>query len=186
MRKIISLLLVALILSLPIANDTQAARYFKPSLALLKKSRIIENRQSAYEPLAKELSQTGQTVYAGIASVAPKYLQTPYLYAGITPEGFDCSGYIAYVHNEAGLALSRTSSQGYYNISKKVVQPVPGDLVFFEKTIAAPGITHMGIYIGEGKFIHASTSKGVTYGNVNDTYWKDKFVAYKRLDMLTN
>ncbi|WP_347321040.1 LysM peptidoglycan-binding domain-containing protein [Rossellomorea sp. RS05] len=113
-----------------------------------------------------------------VVNVAKKYLGTPYKWAGTTPSGFDCSGFIYYVFNEAGYSISRTNTEGYYSQAKSVSNPVPGDLVFFENTYKA-GISHMGIYLGNGEFIHASDS-GVVVTKLNNTYWAPKFVGYKR------
>ncbi|GAB4074931.1 peptidoglycan endopeptidase LytE [Barrientosiimonas marina] len=105
---------------------------------------------------------------------------TPYAWGGTTTNGFDCSGFIQYTFNQAGKNLSRLSSEGYYNRAHYVSKPQLGDLVFFENTYAgANGISHMGIYLGDGDFIHAG-SDGVTISNVNSSYWQQYFDGYKR------
>ncbi|WP_249661820.1 C40 family peptidase, partial [Lysinibacillus fusiformis] len=83
--------------------------------------------------------------------------------------------------NQSGLKIGRTCSEGYFNGNTTLVEtPVPGDLVFFENTYKE-GISHMGIYIGDNKFIHAVTD-GVEISDVTYTYWSSKLVAYKRFD----
>ncbi|MGB2991683.1 MAG: cell wall-binding repeat-containing protein [Paenisporosarcina sp.] len=113
-----------------------------------------------------------------LVAKAKQYLGTPYVFGGTTPSGFDCSGYIYYVHNAAGIKLTRTNTSGYYSMTTKVSSPQPGDLVFFSNTYKA-GISHMGIYIGNGSFIHAGGDK-VQINKVTDYYWKDKFTSYNR------
>lgn len=113
-----------------------------------------------------------------VINVAKDLLGTPYVWAGTTVEGFDCSGFIFYAFNQSGSNLKRLSTDGYYDRSYYVNNPEPGDLVFFENTYKQ-GISHMGIYIGNGEFIHAD-EKGVEIANVDQPYWKSKFNGYKK------
>jgi len=110
---------------------------------------------------------------------ATKLLGTPYAWAGSSLSGFDCSGFIYYVYNEAGISLPRTSSTGYYSRSFYVNNPQPGDLVFFADTYQK-GISHLGIYLGNNQFIHAGDN-GVEISSLNETYWKSHFDGFKRL-----
>ena len=110
---------------------------------------------------------------------AKSMIGVSYAWGGQTPAGFDCSGFIHYTYNKAGLDSSRTNTSGYYNRSFYVDKPQTGDLVFFENTYQS-GISHMGIYIGNGEFIHAGTSTGVTVSHVDEPYWKKHFNSYKR------
>lgn len=114
-----------------------------------------------------------------LIAVANEQVGAPYAWAGTTPSGFDCSGFIYYAYKNAGMNISRLSSQGYFDRSYYVDAPEIGDLVFFANTYKS-GISHMGIYIGDNKFIHASSSSGVTIGNLNSSYWKKHFDSFKR------
>lgn len=117
-----------------------------------------------------------------IVNVSLPLLDTPYVWAGVTEEGFDCSGFIYYVFNKAGIAIPRLDTLGMFNRSVAVSEPIPGDLLFFENTYRE-GISHAGIYLGDGKFIHAGTKK-VEISDVELPYWKEKFVGYKRFDQI--
>ncbi|WP_391120394.1 NlpC/P60 family protein [Psychrobacillus sp. L3] len=127
---------------------------------------------------AKQLSSNGQAIYNLAVEFAGRMEGIPYLNAGITMAGFDCSGFIYFVYTQAGLKISRQSSESYFNSSASVSNPLVGDLVFFENTYGV-GISHMGIYIGNNEFIHAGT-KGVEKATLDLPYWKEHFVSFKR------
>ncbi|WP_285396589.1 peptidoglycan endopeptidase [Lysinibacillus sp. fls2-241-R2A-57] len=130
---------------------------------------------------SKEPTANGQAVYKKTIEVANTLVGTPYVYGGITPEGLDCSGFIYYAFNQGGLKIGRDSSEGYFNgNTTQVNNPVAGDLVFFENTYKN-GISHMGIYLGDNKFIH-SGSDGVEVSDVTYSYWSQRLVSYKRFD----
>ncbi|MEH7336182.1 LysM peptidoglycan-binding domain-containing protein [Neobacillus drentensis] len=115
---------------------------------------------------------------AKMISTAKSLIGTPYVWGGSSLSGFDCSGFIYYVANQAGIKIGRYSADGYYSRAYYVTQPKPGDLVFFENTYK-PGISHMGIYLGDNQFIHASDN-GVAISNLGNTYWKQHFDGFKR------
>lgn len=110
---------------------------------------------------------------------AKKFLGVPYSWGGSNPNGFDCSGFIYYVFNQSGKSLSRTNAAGYYNMSTPTTAPKVGDIVYFKNTYAK-GITHLGIYMGNGMFIHAGGDR-VQISSVNDSYWGSHFAGYGRL-----
>lgn len=116
-----------------------------------------------------------------LSATATKYLGTPYVYGGTTSNGFDCSGYTSKVFSDLGIKLNRTSSSQYQQgtaVAKSDLQV--GDLVFFNTS--GSGISHVGIYIGDGKMIHSQTGQGVSYSNVNDPYyWGSRYVGAKRI-----
>lgn len=158
-----------------------------------------ENRASAKSPLFfRNGSSTGTAVSASalkksanyvaasskasaVIATAKKYIGVPYLWAGSTPSGFDCSGFVQYVFKAHGISLNRTAATQYRHgtyVSKSNLQP--GDLVFFQNTYKA-GISHVGIYIGDGKFIHASSSKGVTISNLSSSYYVSHYYGARRI-----
>ncbi|WP_226036196.1 C40 family peptidase [Aquibacillus saliphilus] len=107
---------------------------------------------------------------------AKSHIGTPYEWAGTSPGGFDCSGFIYYAHKQAGKNISRTTAADYYDQATKIKSPQAGDLIFFKNTYKS-GISHMGIYIGDGEFVHASSS-GVQVTSVNNSYWSKYFAGY--------
>ncbi len=119
--------------------------------------------------------------HSSIVDTAKKYLGVPYLWAGTTPAGFDCSGFTQYVFRQHGIQLNRTTldqyKQGVY-VSRNALQP--GDLVFFQNTYR-PGISHVGIYVGDGNFIHASSSQGVVITALSNSYWSPKYYGARRI-----
>lgn len=132
---------------------------------------VEEHKASAAESTVSELNET-----------ATKYLGVRYVYGGTSTKGFDCSGYVRHVFKELGIeSLPRTSSAMYQTgekVDKSDLQE--GDLVFFNTS--GRGISHVGIYIGSGQFIHSSTSKGVVKTSINDKYyWGSKYVGAKRV-----
>ena len=112
-------------------------------------------------------------------SIAKSMIGTKYVWGGSSLSGVDCSGFIYYVLNKAGHSISRCSAQGYYDRSYYVNTPQPGDLIFFAGTYK-PGISHLGIYLGNNEFIHAD-NQGVRITSTSNSYYKKYFECYKRL-----
>ena len=121
--------------------------------------------------------------FAAMLSEAEKYLGYPYVWGGSSPAtSFDCSGFVSWVVNHSGWNVGRLGAQGLYNICTRTGSPRPGDLVFFKGTYAAPdpnGVTHCGIYVGDGMMIHCGDP--ISYANLNSSYWQAHFYAYGRL-----
>jgi cell wall-associated NlpC family hydrolase/transposase-like protein len=119
---------------------------------------------------------------AGITSNAMQFLGRPYVWGGTGPSGFDCSGFVWYVHKISGKNISR-GLWGQMNAGPRVSQSQlqPGDSVFFANTYM-PGLSHAGIYIGGGRFIHASDERtGVTISSMSDSYWGPRFIGATRI-----
>lgn len=122
---------------------------------------------------------TNSTVKA-ITEEAQKYIGVPYQFGGTTPKGFDCSGFIQYVFNRKGIVLPRSADEQYTSGRKISVNALePGDLVFF-KTYDQ-GISHSGLYLGDGYFISATSSKGVAVAKMKSGYWHDRYVGANRV-----
>ncbi|WP_421381977.1 LysM peptidoglycan-binding domain-containing protein [Bacillus salacetis] len=114
----------------------------------------------------------------GVINEAKRHLGTPYVWGGAAPSGFDCSGFIYYVYKQAGMNVSRTNAIGLWNETTRVSNPQPGDLVFFSNTYK-PGISHVGIYLGNNEFIH-SGNRGVEITSLSNSYWNPKITGYTR------
>jgi len=111
----------------------------------------------------------------GLVAFADTLLGSPYKPGGKDPSGFDCSGFTGYVYKKGGYKLT-ASSDSQYAFVKKVKVPKEGDLVFFK--IDGNKISHVGIYAGNGRFIHApSSGKAVSYANLEDRYWKEHYAG---------
>ncbi len=115
-----------------------------------------------------------------ILTYANTFTGVPYKFGGTTPAGFDCSGYIRHVFQKVGVQLPRQADE-QYTVGKKVEKQnlQPGDLVFFETY--EPGVSHSGIYIGDGQFISATSSSGVAVADIDDGYWGPRYVGAKRV-----
>jgi murein DD-endopeptidase len=113
-------------------------------------------------------------------SVAKANLGVPYRWGGITPSGFDCSGLVKYSYSKAGKVLPRTAADMFYTKGYRVSYLQPGDLLFYAPTKASRP-THVAMYIGAGKMIMASSSKGVIVTYTNNTYWNPKYIGAKRI-----
>lgn len=118
------------------------------------------------------------------AWVARKQLNTPYVWGGTTPKGFDCSGLVQYSYQANKLKLPRTASQQYASTKRiPTNQAVTGDLVFFKDTGKRKGITHVGIYLGNGRFIHAPRKgKTVEITQVKNSFWRRHLAGYGRVN----
>ncbi|GEN83046.1 hypothetical protein SLU01_13580 [Sporosarcina luteola] len=118
---------------------------------------------------------------ASIVETATSLKGIKYAYGGTTTAGFDCSGFVRYVFNQHDINLSRTSSGMYASGTKVDKEDLKaGDLVFFNTS--GKGVSHVGIYVGDGSFAHASTSKGVRVDKLNDPYyWGKRYVGAKRV-----
>ena len=121
-------------------------------------------------------------VFAAIIKEAEKYLGYPYVWGGSSPStSFDCSGFVSWVINHSGWDVGRLGAQGLCNICTPVssFNVKPGDLVFFTGTYDTPGVSHVGIYVGNNMMIHCGDP--ISYANLNSSYWQSHFYRYGRL-----
>ena len=121
-------------------------------------------------------------VFAAIIKEAEKYLGYPYVWGSSSPStSFDCSGFVSWVINHSGWDVGRLGAQGLCNICTPVssANVKPGDLVFFTGTYDTPGVSHVGIYVGNNMMIHCGDP--ISYANLNSSYWQSHFYRYGRL-----
>ena len=120
--------------------------------------------------------------FAAIYEEAKKYVGTPYVWGGSTPEtGFDCSGYVCWVYNQNGYDVGRTTANGLWQKSQHIseAEAKPGDLVFFKGTYDTPGMSHTGIYLGNGMMVSAGDP--IKYANIHSPYWEKHLAGFGRL-----
>ena len=134
------------------------------------------------DPVEHEIPEAylADETFAAILAEAEKYIGYPYVWGGYKPStSFDCSGFVSYVYNQCGWDFGRLGAQGLYNISARTSSPKPGDLVFFTGTYDTPGISLVGIYVGDGWMLHCGDP--ISYANLNTSYWQSHFYAYGKL-----
>ena len=118
--------------------------------------------------------------FSALLTEAEKYIGYPYVWGGSSPStSFDCSGYLSWVLNQCGWDVGRLGAQGLYNYCTPTRSPQPGDLVFFVGTYDTPGVSHCGLYVGDGWMLHCGDP--ISYTNLNSSYWQSHFYAYGRL-----
>ena len=140
-------------------------------------NKYIENPPTVWEIPAEYLTDER---FNTLITEAEKYLGYPYVWGGSSPStSFDCSGFVSYVLTNSGLCnTGRLGAQGLYNISTPVSDPQPGNLVFFVGTYDTSGVSHVGIYVGDGMMLHCGDP--IQYSNLNTSYWQSHFYAYGR------
>ena len=139
--------------------------------------KYITNRPPEHEVPESYLDDE---TFAAILKEAEKYLGFPYVWGGSSPStSFDCSGFVSYVYNQCGWDFGRLGAQGLYNICSRTSSPRPGDLVFFVGTYDTAGVSHVGIYVGDGWMLHCGDP--ISYANLNSSYWQSHLYAYGRL-----
>ncbi len=127
-----------------------------------------------------DISRGSNYISRRVIQMSMQYIGVPYVFGGTTPSGFDCSGYVQYVFAHAGISLPRTADVQY-----TVGTPVAtsdlraGDLVFF--STYTYGASHVGIYLGEGNFIHASSSRGVMISGLGQSYYSSRYIGARRI-----
>ena len=149
------------------------------SKALQKaKSLKVDPTDNKLVPFGKILISKSQA--EAIVKTAKKYIGVPYVFGGTTPSGFDCSGFLQYVFKENGITIPRLADE-QYKLGKhvKTTELVAGDLVFF--TTYEAGASHCGIYLGNGQFVHTSSSRGVRIDLLSNIYWAPRFFGAKKI-----
>ena len=149
---------------------------------LFPDSAYVDKRQNGYTDYDIPPEALADGEFAAMIKEAEKYLGYPYVWGGSSPStSFDCSGFVCWVINHSGWSVGRTSAQGLYNICTPVSRGSvrPGDLVFFKGTYDTPGISHVGIYVGNNRMIHCGDP--ISYTNLNTRYWQSHFYTYARL-----
>lgn len=145
--------------------------------------KIVEEILVEDEPIKEELVEgdNGGAPSSDIVSVAQNYLDVPYVWGGTSPSGFDCSGFTQYVFNECGYPLSRIASAQYNDGTPiSYSELASGDLVFFTNTYSTNGISHVGIYMGGGEFIHAANG-GVKISSLSENYYSSRYYGACRI-----
>lgn len=142
---------------------------------------VVERSTNTERMISNQPSDDANDIGTEIVSNAQSVLGSAYRYGGADPSGFDCSGLVEYSHLHAGISVPRTSVAQYaaaQSVSRSELKP--GDVIFFN--LDRNKTSHVGIYAGEGRFIHApSTGKYVSSSNLSEPYWKKRIVKTGRL-----
>ena len=147
-------------------------------------NRIYPNASTVKEPTYYDIPPEAleDATFAAMMAEAEKYVGYPYVWGGSSPStSFDCSGFVSWVINHSGWDVGRLGAQGLCNICTPVSpeQAKPGDLVFFVGTYDTPGVSHVGIYVGNSVMLHCGDP--ISYTNLNSSYWQQHFYCYGRL-----
>ena len=149
----------------------------EPATAPLPTSRVA--RLLHMQKFASGIAARGAAMASHLTHNALRFLGVPYSFGGTSSYGFDCSGYVQHVFGMMGFHLPRTADAQYFAGKGFRGDPKPGDLVFFHTY--APGVSHVGISLGGDRFVHASSSHGVTVSTLRDHYWAPRYLGAKRV-----
>jgi cell wall-associated NlpC family hydrolase len=149
-------------------DNIAGARIISQSQPKVTSTRTIKQRQPAESKHA-------------LIEIAEGLRGKPYRYGGVTPKGFDCSGFVHYAYDKAGLSIPRTTGEQYQMAQRLSINEArPGDLLFFR--INSRKLKHVGLYVGKGRFLHASTSKKrVAEASLEDPYWDKRLLGVGRI-----
>lgn len=127
-----------------------------------------------------QVTNTKGTIAASVVNTALSYRGVPYVWGGSSPRGFDCSGFVMHVYQKNGIKLPRTAdAQFAFGRKLNSAEVRPGDVVFFQTYTY--GASHCGIYLGQGQFVHASSSKGVMVSRLSENYWRIRYLGARRM-----
>jgi cell wall-associated NlpC family hydrolase len=141
---------------------------------------VADVPRSPLRRLANSIAAHTASIAHMLTQVAMRFIGVPYVFGGTSTRGFDCSGYVQAVYAQAGIHLPRTADAQYYAARPLGGdEPKTGDLVFFQTYL--PGPSHVGIYLGNGKFAQASSSHGVTVSELSQSYWRARFLGFRRV-----
>lgn len=159
----------------------EAVKAFQESIGLEADGLVGETTYSALMGKSMpEISRGSNYISRRIVQTSMEYIGVPYVFGGTTPSGFDCSGYVRYVFANAGIYLPRMADEQYeMGMPVSTDELVAGDLVFF--TTYTYGASHVGIYLGEGNFINASSSRGVAIDSLYSSYWGSCYIGARRV-----
>lgn len=135
-------------------------------------------KDGAIRRFARRIINRTSSIVARLTRNAMRFIGTPYVFGGTTSSGFDCSGYVQHVFAMQGIRVPRTADAQFYAAHKIRNGGRAGDLVFFQTYL--PGPSHVGIYLGKGKFI-SSSGHGVMISNLSDRYWAARYLGMKRV-----
>ena len=156
--------------------------YISKSLVTEGEPPATTSSRSQEEPRSATTTTTAQASSNNVVQVAESYAGSRYVSGGSSPSGFDCSGFTQYVYGKCGVTLSRTSyTQATQGTAVNKSELQPGDLLLFHY-YGSSSIGHVGIYVGNGKFIHAANSnRGVVYDSIESGYYADNYAGARRL-----
>ncbi|MFN2459848.1 MAG: C40 family peptidase [Candidatus Velthaea sp.] len=149
--------------------------------AALPPSRLkLDKHLSPVRRFASGIIARSSAIASNLTRSAMRFVGTPYAFGGTSAGGFDCSGYVQHVFAMLGVRLPRTAD-AQYDAGKRIADAGmrKGDLVFFHTY--ASGVSHVGIYLGDNKFIHSSSSHGVMVSSMHDSYWSARYLGAKRV-----
>ncbi|MGB8518742.1 MAG: C40 family peptidase [Candidatus Tumulicola sp.] len=165
------------------SNHTADAQAVSPDVAAWTSRLIIAKPSHGEHGIGRFaggiLARTSKLAQT-LARSALRFLGAPYVFGGTSSSGFDCSGFVQHVFGMLGVALPRTADAQYDAGKPAVGGPRAGDLVFFD---TYGGVSHVGIYLGHGQFVHASSSHGVMVSKLSESYWASRYVGAKRVSI---
>ncbi|GAC1476217.1 MAG: hypothetical protein PVSMB8_02940 [Vulcanimicrobiaceae bacterium] len=142
----------------------------------------LGHRNDTMHRFARGIISRTSSIAMSLTRSAMRFIGTPYVFGGTSPSGFDCSGYTQHVFATIGVSIPRLADAQYYAGKPTDGGMVKGDLVFFQTY--EPGPSHVGIYLGDGRFVHSS-SHGVMVSRLSDTYRRSRYIGAKRLAKFT-